>query len=126
LRRCDLSTQCAPRPHLVTPVTFPGRPVPSGPFHALPPDGGGFGGLRNMKADRSVKVFKVESAQPYGWIVSMEDSLAKPHFFINRALATNYARLWARANAPSVLRVVDLHGRTIKEWSYTKVDALYA
>lgn len=79
-----------------------------------------------MAADGSVKVFKVESAQPYGWIVSMEDSAAKPHFFINRALATNYARLWARANSPSVLRVVDRHGRTIKEWSYMKVDALYA
>jgi hypothetical protein len=79
-----------------------------------------------MAADRSIKVFKVESAQPYGWTVSMEDSVSKPHFFVNRALATNYARLWARANSPSVLRLVDLHGRTIKEWSYTKVDTLYA
>jgi hypothetical protein len=72
------------------------------------------------------KVFKVESAQPYGWVVSMEESQAKPHFFINRALATNYARLWARANAPSVLRLVDLQGKTMREWSYAKVDALYA
>ena len=79
-----------------------------------------------MAAVKSVKVFKVESAQPYGWVVSMSDSATKPHFFINRALATNYARLWAKANSPSVLRVIDLQGKTLKEWSYSTVDALYA
>jgi hypothetical protein len=88
--------------------------------------GGALGGLRKMAAAKSVKVFKVESAQPYGWVVSMEESGSKPHFFINRALATNYARLWARANSPSILRVIDLHGATIKQWSYESVDALYA
>lgn len=79
-----------------------------------------------MAIARQVRLFKVESAQPYGWVVSMDEAAAKPHFFVNRALATNYARLWARANAPSVLRVIDLDGRTIREWSYAKTDALYA
>ena len=79
-----------------------------------------------MANAKSTKVFKLESAQPYGWVVSLEDSVAKPHFFINQALATDYARLWARANAPSVLRMIDLQGRTLKEWSYANVDALYA
>ena len=79
-----------------------------------------------MAAVKSVKVFKVESVQPYGWVVSMTDSAAKPHFFINRALATNYARLWAKANCPSVLRVVDIQGKVVREWSYANVDEIYA
>ena len=79
-----------------------------------------------MAAVKSVNVCKVESVQPYGWVVSMTDSAAKPHFFINRALATNYARLWAKANCPSVLRVVDIQGKVVREWSYANVDEIYA
>lgn len=57
-----------------------------------------------------VNVFRVESAQPYGWIVYL-DGHAKTHFFVSHALALMYAREWAKANPPSVLVVVGPDGK---------------
>jgi hypothetical protein len=57
-----------------------------------------------------VNVFRVESAQPYGWIVYL-DGFAKTHFFVSRSLALTYAREWAKVNAPSVILVVGPDGR---------------
>jgi hypothetical protein len=57
-----------------------------------------------------VNVFRVESAQPYGWIVYL-DGFAKTHFFVSRSLALAYAREWAKVNAPSVILVVGPDGR---------------
>jgi hypothetical protein len=57
-----------------------------------------------------VSVFRVESAQPYGWIVYL-DGFAKTHFFVSRSLALVYAREWAKVNAPSVIFVVGPDGR---------------
>ena len=63
---------------------------------------------RHRVAD--VNVFRVESAQPYGWVVYL-DGHAKTHFFASHTLALMYAREWAKANPPSVLVVVDLTER---------------
>jgi hypothetical protein len=57
-----------------------------------------------------VNVFRVESADPYGWIV-YQDGFAKTHFFTGRSLALSYAREWAKVNAPSRLLVLGPDGR---------------
>ena len=57
-----------------------------------------------------VNVFRVESAQPYGWIVYL-DGHAKTHFFVSHSLALMYAREWAKANPPSVLVVAGPDGK---------------
>jgi len=64
-----------------------------------------------------VNVFRVESAQPYGWIVYL-DGHAKTHFFVSHSLALMYAREWAKANPPSVLVVVGPDGRIDVSESY--------
>ena len=66
-----------------------------------------------MKARRkrsAVRVFRVESAQPYGWIVYV-DGFPRTHLVVGRSLELMYAREWAKANAPSsvVGRVPYLH-----------------
>lgn len=60
-------------------------------------------------AARTVRVFRVESAQPYGWIVYLE-GFSTTHFFASRSLALMYAREWAKANAPSEMHVVGPDG----------------
>lgn len=57
----------------------------------------------------TVNLFRVESAEPYGWIVYL-DGFEKTHFFASRSLALMYAREWAKANAPSVIQVAALSG----------------
>ena len=64
-----------------------------------------------------VNVFRVESAQPYGWIVYLDGS-AKTHFFVSGSLARAYAREWAKVNAPSVILVVGPDGRSDLRQSY--------
>ena len=63
------------------------------------------------------RVFRVESAQPYGWIVYLE-GFAETHHFISRSLAMMYAREWAKVNAPSVIQVVGLDGHVELERTY--------
>jgi hypothetical protein len=67
-----------------------------------------------------VNVFRVESAQPYGWIVYL-DGFAKTHFFVSRSLALVYAREWAKANAPSLIVVVGPDGRIDVDQTYTSM-----
>jgi hypothetical protein len=50
----------------------------------------------------------------------------RSHFFANRELALNYARLWAKANRPSILQLVARDGAITREWSYITFDPLYA
>ena len=60
-----------------------------------------------MKARRkrsAVSVFRVEPAQPYGWMVYLH-GFPKTHLFVDRSLALMYAREWAKANVPSVIQV---------------------
>ena len=62
-------------------------------------------------------VFRVESAQPYGWIVYLE-GFAETHHFMSRSLAMMYAREWAKVNAPSVIQVVGPDGHVELERTY--------
>jgi hypothetical protein len=50
----------------------------------------------------------------------------RSHFFANRQLAINSARLWAKANRPSLLQLVASDGAVTREWSYITFDPLYA
>jgi hypothetical protein len=63
---------------------------------------------------------------PYGWTIRLESSAQSPHFFANRQLAINYARLWAKANRPSLLQRVASVGAVTRAWSYITFDPLYA
>ena len=67
---------------------------------------------------RGVNVFRVESAQPYGWIVYL-DGFAKTHFFVGRSLALVYAREWAKVNAPSVIVVLGPDAQIDVDQTYT-------
>ena len=78
----------------------------------VPPPGHDTGG---------VNVFRVESAQPYGWIVYLDGS-AKTHFFVSGSLALTYARAWAKVNAPSVILVVGPDGRIDLQQSYAAME----
>ena len=79
-----------------------------------------------MAAAARVKVFTVAPTDPYGWTIRLESSTQPPHFFANRELALNYARLWAKANRPSILQLVTRDGAITREWSYITFDPLYA
>ena len=63
------------------------------------------------------KCFRVESAEPYGWVVYLEWS-ERAHFFVGRSIALVLAKLFAQALAPSRVRLVDLSGRVTQEWAY--------
>ena len=65
-----------------------------------------------------VNVFRVESAQPYGWIVYL-DGDAETHFFASRSLAFTYAREWAKANPPSVIVMLGLDGMVSQTYAAT-------
>lgn len=71
----------------------------------------------NGRQETAPRVFRVESAQPYGWIVYLE-GIAETHHFVGRALALMYTREWAKANAPSVIQVVGLGGHVEFERTY--------
>lgn len=79
-----------------------------------------------MAAAARIKVFTVAPTDPYGWTIRLESSAQRSHFFANRQLALNYARLWAKANRPSILQLVDHGGAVAREWSYITFDPLYA
>jgi hypothetical protein len=73
-----------------------------------------------MKARRkrsAVSVFRVEPAQPYGWMVYL-DGFPKTHLFVDRSLALMYAREWAKANVPSVIQVAGSSGQLEREDTY--------
>ena len=63
------------------------------------------------------RVFRVESVQPYGWIVYLE-GFAETHHFMSRSLAMMYAREWSKVNAPSVIQIVGLDGHVELERNY--------
>jgi hypothetical protein len=63
-------------------------------------------------------VFRVESAQPYGWIVYLEGH-AQTHFFASYSLSLIYAREWAKANPPSVILVVGPDGKMAVSQTYS-------
>ena len=63
------------------------------------------------------RCFRVESAEPYGWVVYLEGT-RRTHFFMARGLALSLAKLWAQAIPPSKVQLVDLNGRVTQEWTF--------
>jgi hypothetical protein len=61
--------------------------------------------------------FRVESAEPYGWVVYLEGT-RRTYFFMARGLALSLAKLWAQAVPPSKVQLVDLAGRVTQEWTF--------
>jgi hypothetical protein len=70
-----------------------------------------------MSADQEYRRFRVESAEPYGWVVYLEGT-RRTHFFMARGLALSLAKLWAQAVPPSKVQLVDLTGRVTQEWTF--------
>jgi hypothetical protein len=63
------------------------------------------------------RCFRVESAEPYGWVVYLEGT-RRTHFFMARGLALSLAKLWAQAIPPSKVQLIDLSGRVSQEWTF--------
>ena len=63
------------------------------------------------------RCFRVESAEPYGWVVYLEGT-RRTHFFMARGLALSLAKLWAQAIPPSKVQLIDLAGRVSQEWTF--------
>ncbi len=63
------------------------------------------------------RCFRIESAEPYGWVVYLEGT-RRAHFFVGRSIAVMLAKLFAQALAPSRVRLVDLSGRVTEVWAY--------
>jgi len=52
----------------------------------------------NAREAAAPRVFRVESVQPYGWIIYLE-GFAETYHFMSHSLAMMYAREWAKVNA---------------------------
>ncbi|MGH8681190.1 MAG: hypothetical protein ACREVS_15565 [Burkholderiales bacterium] len=72
---------------------------------------------RAMAETLEYRCFRVESAEPYGWVVYLEGT-RRTHFFMARGLALSLAKLWAQAIPPSKVQLVDLTGRVTQEWTF--------
>lgn len=70
-----------------------------------------------MTQAQEYRCFRVESAEPYGWVVYLEGT-RRTHFFMARGLALSLAKLWAQAIPPSKVQLVDLGGRVTQEWTF--------
>lgn len=70
-----------------------------------------------MSESLEYRCFRVESAEPYGWVVYLEGT-RRTHFFMARGLALSLAKLWAQAIPPSKVQLVDLTGRVTQEWTF--------
>jgi hypothetical protein len=73
-----------------------------------------------MSGEQEYRRFRVESAEPYGWVVYLEGT-RRTHFFMARSLALSLAKLWAQALPPSKVQLVDLSGRVTQEWTFTRL-----
>jgi hypothetical protein len=65
-----------------------------------------------------VPVFVVYPGPVWGWAVACGGS-TQSHMFTDKTLAINYARSWAEANRPSLVRVESPDGRIEAEWKYS-------
>jgi len=73
----------------------------------------------NAREAAAPRVFRVESVQPYGWIIYLE-GFAETYHFMSHSLAMMYAREWAKVNAPSVIQVVGPDGHVELERTYRR------
>ena len=61
--------------------------------------------------------------ESYGWVVYAEQRPDGRQFFVAKSLALTYAQLWAEANRPSKLQLLDRHGAVDREWLYEPLVA---
>ncbi len=61
--------------------------------------------------------------ESYGWTVYAGARPEERQFFVAKSLALTYAQLWAEANRPSKLQLLDRHGAVDREWSYEPLTA---
>jgi hypothetical protein len=73
-------------------------------------------------AEATGHVVRVESVEPYGWIVYV-DGRTETHFFHSRLFALNFASRWAAANRPSVVLLAGGGGRIERHAEYPETDA---
>jgi hypothetical protein len=67
-------------------------------------------------------VFHVKP-ESYGWVAFPEGDPDERQFFASKSLALTYAQLWAEANRPSRLVLLDRHGAVTREWAYEPLMA---
>jgi hypothetical protein len=77
---------------------------------------------RNMDRQLKLALFSVKP-ESYGWIAYAEGRPDERQFFASKSLALTYAQLWAEANRPSKLRLLDHQGALTREWSYEPLMA---
>jgi hypothetical protein len=66
-------------------------------------------------------VIRVESVEPYGWIVYL-DGHSETHFFHSRPAALKYASGWAAAKRPSVVLLSNIAGHVERYAEYPEGD----
>jgi hypothetical protein len=66
---------------------------------------------------RTEHIYRVESAEPYGWIVYLDGDSAT-HFFRSRPLALAKACEWAEANRPSLVLLSNIAGHIERHSEY--------
>jgi hypothetical protein len=64
-----------------------------------------------------VPVFVVYPGPVWGWAVACRGG-TQSHTFTDKNLAINYAKSWAEANRPSMVRVETPEGRIESEWEF--------
>jgi hypothetical protein len=65
-----------------------------------------------------VPVFVVYPGPLWGWAVACRGA-TQSHTFTDKHLAISYAKSWAEANRPSIVRVESHEGDVEAEWAYT-------
>jgi hypothetical protein len=74
-------------------------------------------GTRSKARMEDVPVFVVYPGPMWGWAVACRGG-TQSHTFTDKNLAINYAKSWAEANRPSVVRVETPEGRIEAQWEY--------
>lgn len=64
-----------------------------------------------------MKIILVRPRAKLRWEVIM-DGLERSHLFADRRLAVSYAKMWAGANSPSAVRVLNSDGGLEREWNF--------
>ncbi|MCZ7563636.1 MAG: DUF2188 domain-containing protein [Burkholderiales bacterium] len=69
--------------------------------------------------DGRVMLFMVKPTTPHGWTVYI-DGRSEAHYFTSKSLALTYGRMWARANPPSLLVLLDKDGEITSHWKFAQ------
>jgi hypothetical protein len=74
-------------------------------------------GKKSKARMEEVPVFVVYPGPVWGWAVACRGG-TQSHTFTDKTLAINYAKSWAEANRPSMVRVETPEGRIEAEWEF--------